>query len=188
MMTFLRSAAATLLSVALLAACSSDDMTGFPDTAPGFLVNGNGASVCQPFSAVGTTQLVLPPVGPPTFQGFATVWIGSTVFEDVAVTTTLTGYVNGGPRPGRAQVVTTAHVFDFGGGDMFWTEDVARLVATATPGVSKLLSTLRITGGTGAFAAVAANPNPRFTGDQTSTMAGPVASWSFDARICGYDG
>jgi hypothetical protein len=54
--------------------------------------------------------------------------------------------------------------------------------------VSKLLSTLRITGGTGAFATVADNPNPAVAGDQSATMAGPVANWSFDARICGYGG
>ena len=192
MMDYLRSGAASLLSVSLLAACATDHPTGLVDAAPAF--HHGGTSVCQPFSAVGTTYLVLPPTTPPTFQGLATVRIGNSTFDDVVVTTTLTGYVKQGEQKGEpaslkaAQVVTTEHVFDFGGGDSFWTQDIARLVPAGTPGAVKLLSTLRITGGTGAFAEVAENPNPRVSGDQTSTMAGPVANWSFDGRICGYEG
>lgn len=193
MTTCLRSGAAALLSLSLLVACGNFDATGVP-AAASFQLASSGSNACQPFSAVGTTHMVFPPAGPPMFQGVATVRIGSSTFEDVAVTTTLTGLVGQGQQnrgvaePAGAQVVTTAHIFDFGGGDRFWTEDIARLVPTNTPGVSRLLSTLRITGGTGAFAAVADNRNPRFTGDQTSTMTGTVASWSFDARLCGYSG
>jgi hypothetical protein len=90
-------------------------------------------------------------------------------------------------------VLTASQFFDFGGGDTFVTEDIARLVPTQSPGVFRMLSTLQIVGGTGTFANVANNPSPRIAGAaQTSVMdmsvMPPVATWSFDARVCGYGG
>jgi hypothetical protein len=184
-------AVVVVLAGSMLSACGAESPIAPADLpqAEAMIAGSHAASPCQYFRATGTTM----GISPYAFQGQASVWIGDGDAMVATVTTTLTGSVKQGNPTRGAQVVTTSHFFDFGGGDTFVTKDIARLVPTQSPGVFKLLSTLHIVGGTGAFANVASNPNPRIAGDaQTSVMDmsvnPPVATWSFDARICGYDG
>jgi hypothetical protein len=179
--------AAVLTFTAALVACAPDAPGVAADpVAPAFAAGGNAGGPCEPFRAAGQTFAV----NEYTFQGLATVWIGDRAAMEASVTTYMTGSIKQGNPSAGAQVVTTSHVFDFGGGNIFVTEDKARLVPTATPGLLKLLSSLRVVHGTGTFAGVAQHPNPVIAGDPTSTMNlaafPPVAAWSFDARICGY--
>jgi hypothetical protein len=180
-----------IITVALLSACAPESPLAPADLplADAVVAGSHAPGACQAFRASGQTF----GISPYAFQGQASVWIGTGDAMIATVTTTLTGAVKQGNPARGAQVVTTSHFFDFGDGNTFVTEDIARLIPTRTPGVSRLLSTLRIVSGTGAFADVATNPNPAITGDaQSSTMdfttMPPVATWSFDARICGYDG
>jgi hypothetical protein len=176
-----------LISAVSFAACGSGDSPTETALAPAFGMGGAGQGQCVPFSATGTTFAT----GPYQFQGAAQVRIGSAEPVTAAVTTYLTGAVKRGAPDNGAQVVTTSHVFDLGGGDTFTTEDIARLVPTQTDGVFRLLSTLRIISGTGAFAGVPQNPNPRIVGDQDGLMdfrGHPTATWSFSSKICGYGG
>jgi hypothetical protein len=180
-----------MVAVLLLSACANESPMA-PSELPmadQVLAGSHAPGPCQSFRASGQTF----GISPYAFQGQASVWIGDGDAMPATVTTYLTGSVKQGNPDRGAQVVTTSHFFDFGDGDTFVTEDIARLVPTRTPGVFKLLSTLRIVSGTGSFAHVANNPNPRISGDaQSSTMdfsaMPPVATWRFDARICGYDG
>jgi hypothetical protein len=177
-----------LISAVSFAACGSGDSPTETDFAPAFGMGGAGQGQCVPFSATGTTTLNFSTF---RFEGTAQVRIGSAEPVTAAVTTYLTGAVKRGAPDNGAQVVTTSHIFDLGGGDTFTTEDIARLVPTRTDGVVRLLSTLRIVSGTGAFAGVPQNPNPRIVGDQNGLMdfrGHPTATWSFSSKICGYDG
>jgi len=180
-----------VLASSMLSACGAESPTAPADLprAEAMIASSHAATPCQDFRATGTTM----GISPNAFQGQASVQIGDGDAVVATVTTTLTGSVKQGTLARGAQVVTTSHSFDFGGGDTFVTEDIARLVPTQTPGVFKLLSTLHIVSGTGAFAHVASNPNPRIVGHaQTSVMnlsvLPPVATWSLDTRICGYHG
>jgi hypothetical protein len=179
--------AAVLILTASLVACGPDATGAAADPlAPAFAAGGSAASPCETFRAAGQTFAV----NEYTFQGLATVWIGGRDAMEASVTTYLTGSIKQGNSSAGAQVVTTSHVFDFGDGNTFVTEDKTRLVPTATPGLLKLLSSLRVVHGTGTFAGVTQRPGPVIAGDPTSTMNlaafPPVATWSFDARICGY--
>jgi hypothetical protein len=186
-----------LLLPATLLACAPDAPRPAADLlAPAFAAGGGANSPCEAFRAEGETFAV----NQFTFEGNATLWIGDRAPMAAAVTTYLTGAVKQGNPAQGAQVVTTAHVFDLGSGNVFVTEDIARLVPTSTPGLYRLLSTMRIVpeigtpGGivqtAGTFAGVPQNPNPAMTGDRNSTMnlgaAPPVARWSVAAHICGY--
>jgi hypothetical protein len=177
-----------LISAVSLAACAPGDAPAETPLSPAFGSGGAGHAPCVPFSATGQTVAS----GLYQFSGTAQVRIGSDEAVTATVTTYLTGTIKKSIQGAGAQVVTTSHVFDLGGGDTFVTEDLARLVPTPSPGVLRLLSTLRVVSGTGAFADVPQNPNPRIAGDQDGIMdltaQPPTATWSFSSRICGYAG
>jgi hypothetical protein len=172
---------------ATLLACAPDAQRGAEDLFSPPLASQHAAAPCASFSAIGQTFAI----NDYTFQGSATVSIGGGAPMAAAVTTYLTGSIKKGNAAQGTQVVTTSHTFDFGSGDTFTTQDVARIVPTTTPGLFKLLSTLRIAAGTGSFAGVAERPNPPLAGDESSTMnfavPQPVADWSVSGRICGFD-
>lgn len=176
-----------LVSAVSFGACAPGDSPADP-LSPAFGMGGAGHAQCVPFSASGTTFAS----GPYQFSGSAEVRIGSSAPVPASVTTYLTGTIKQSTQGSGTQVVTTSHVFDLGDGDTFVTEDIARLVPTRTPGVLRLLSTLRIVQGTGAFAGVPQHPNPRFVGEQDGVMdltaAPPTATWSFSSKLCGYGG
>jgi hypothetical protein len=176
------------ISAVSFAACVPGDSPTENPLAPSFGVGGAGGSQCVAFSAEGVTMAT----GQYQFSGTAVVRIGTADPVTAAVTTYLTGAVKQGSPDHGAQVVTTSHVFDLGNGDTFITQDIARLVPARSYGVYRLLSTLRIVSGTGAFAGVPQNPNPPFVGSQDGIMdltaMPPTATWSFSSKICGYGG
>jgi hypothetical protein len=99
----------------------------------------------DPYKAIGHPLPGLPRyratmgISPYAYQGQASVWIGDGDAMVATVTTTLTGSVKQGNPTRGAQVLTTSHDFDFGGGDTFVTEDIARLIPMQSPGVFRLL-------------------------------------------------
>jgi hypothetical protein len=175
------------ISAVSLAACVPGDSPTENPFAPSYGVGSARGGQCIAFSAEGVTMAI----NPYQFSGTAVVRIGTAEPVEAAVTTYLTGAVKQGTQSHGAQVVTTSHAFDLGNGDTFVTSDIARLVPTRTDGVYRLLSTLRIVSGTGAFEGVPQNPNPPFVGSQDAVMdfrARPTATWSISSKICGYGG